>query len=67
MLLSIAFNSTFGEKFSYDGYHLIRVKPNTSVHIEYLKTSEHNSDVKFFNTFILLCIVVCNLKIQFKV
>jgi hypothetical protein len=45
ILLLLAINCTVGEKFSYDGYHLIRVQPKTSVHIDYLKASEHNPDV----------------------
>jgi hypothetical protein len=46
ILLLIAISYTVGDKFSYDGYHLIRVQPKTLVHVDYLKASEHNPDVK---------------------
>ena len=45
VLLLIAISYTVGEKFSYDGYHLIRLQPKTSVHIDFLKASEDNPDV----------------------
>ena len=45
VLLLIAICYSVGEKFSYDGYHLIRLQPKTLVHIDYLKASEHNPDV----------------------
>jgi hypothetical protein len=45
ILLLLAIDYTVGEKFSFDGYHLIRLQPKTSAHIDYLKASENNPDV----------------------
>ena len=63
LLLLIAVNNTIGEKFSYEGYHFIRLKPNTSTHIDYLKASEHNLDVISSLTYIY---IYCYFKLIFK-